>query len=68
MRHAWDDAKERVDARKRTDEGKKIYARRKETVERSFADAKQLYGIVIPARAEWRRYASNGCWPLPRRT
>lgn len=44
VRHVWDDAKERVDARRQTESGKQIYARRKETVERSFADAKQLHG------------------------
>lgn len=44
VRHVWEDAKARVDARRLTPAGKKIYARRKETVERSFADAKQLHG------------------------
>jgi hypothetical protein len=43
-RHVWEAAKERVDAQRLTAAGKKIYARRKETVERSFADAKQLHG------------------------
>ena len=44
IRHVWERAKERVDARRLTDWGKAIYKRRKETVERSFADAKQLHG------------------------
>lgn len=44
VRHVWERDKERVDARRLTPWGKKIYARRKETVERSFADAKQLHG------------------------
>jgi transposase len=44
VRHVWERAKERVDARRLTAWGKRIYARRKETVERSFADAKQLHG------------------------
>lgn len=44
VRHVWEQAKERVNARRLTPAGKKIYARRKETVERSFADAKQLHG------------------------
>lgn len=44
VRHVWERAKERVDARRLTEWGKRIYARRKETVERSFADAKQLHG------------------------
>ncbi len=36
-RHVWEDAKEEVNARRLTDRGKRLYARRKETVERSFA-------------------------------
>jgi transposase len=43
-RHVWQDARERADAHRLTYWGKLIYARRKETVERSFADAKQLFG------------------------
>jgi IS5 family transposase len=44
VRHVWDDAKERTNAHRLTPQGKTIYARRKETVERSFADAKELHG------------------------
>jgi transposase len=43
-RHVWQDARERTDAQRLTPWGKAIYKRRKETVERSFADAKQLHG------------------------
>jgi transposase len=43
-RHIWYEARERLDARRLTPWGRKIYLRRKETVERSFADAKQLHG------------------------
>lgn len=43
-RHVWEDSKERIDANRLTEYGKKLYARRKETVERSFADAKELHG------------------------
>jgi transposase len=43
-RHVWQDARERTDAHRLTSWGKAIYKRRKETVERSFADAKQLHG------------------------
>jgi transposase len=43
-RHVWQDARERSDANRLTPWGKLIYRRRKETVERSFADAKQLFG------------------------
>lgn len=44
IRHVWADARERTDAHRLTPWGKAIYKRRKETVERSFADAKQLHG------------------------
>ena len=43
-RHVWTDARQRTDANRLTAWGKAIYKRRKETVERSFADAKQLHG------------------------
>ena len=43
-RHVWADARERTDAHRLTPWGKAVYKRRKETVERSFADAKQLHG------------------------
>jgi len=43
-RHVWQDARDRTDNNRLTDWGKRIYKRRKETVERSFADAKQLHG------------------------
>jgi transposase len=43
-RHVWQDYKERLDAHRLTAQGKEIYERRKETVERSFADSKQLHG------------------------
>jgi transposase len=43
-RHVWTDARERTDSHRLTPWGKAIYKRRKETVERSFADAKQLFG------------------------
>ncbi|WP_421783607.1 IS1182 family transposase [Kiloniella litopenaei] len=43
-RHVWQDARERVDAHRLSDWGKALYKRRQETVERSFADDKQLHG------------------------
>ena len=43
-RHVWEDYKEKVDSHRLTLSGKAIYKQRKETVERSFADAKQLHG------------------------
>lgn len=44
VRHVWEDSKERINAHRLTQRGKRLYARRKETVERSFADAKELHG------------------------
>jgi len=43
-RHVWEEYKEKVDSHRKTPEGRRIYKRRKETIERSFADAKQLHG------------------------
>ena len=43
-RHVWESSRERMDQHRLHRAGKRIYKRRKETVERSFADAKQLHG------------------------
>lgn len=43
-RHVWEAYREQVRKNRLSDHGKEIYARRKETVERSFADSKQLHG------------------------
>jgi IS5 family transposase len=43
-RHVWEESRERVDAHRLTDEGRQLYKRRKETIERSFADGKELHG------------------------
>ena len=43
-RHVWQDAKQRIDNNRLSPWGKLVYRRRKETIERSFADAKQLHG------------------------
>jgi transposase len=44
-RHVWEDAKDRALDFTRSEVGSRIYARRRETVERSFADAKELHGL-----------------------
>ena len=44
-RHVWETYKEDVVKFTRTDKGRNIYKRRKETIERSFADSKQLHGL-----------------------
>jgi hypothetical protein len=43
-RHVWENEKERINQHRLSPYGKAVYKRRKETVERSFADAKQLHG------------------------
>jgi transposase len=43
-RHVWEGFKEIIAAHRLTPAGKALYKRRKETVERSFADAKELHG------------------------
>ena len=43
-RHVWEESRERVDAHRLTEAGRQLYKRRKETVERSFADGKELHG------------------------
>ncbi|WP_299378713.1 IS1182 family transposase [uncultured Kiloniella sp.] len=43
-RHVWQDIKDKTDQNRLSTWGKAVYKRRKETVERSFADAKQLHG------------------------
>ena len=44
-RHVWEDARDRVRENRLSDYGKQLYARRKETIERSFADGKELHGL-----------------------
>lgn len=43
-RHVWEDSRDWVHQNRLSEEGKALYARRKETIERSFADAKELHG------------------------
>jgi hypothetical protein len=44
-RHVWEDSKEWVRANRLSKSGKYLYRKRKETIERSFADAKELHGF-----------------------
>jgi transposase len=43
-RHVWERSKERIDQHRLMERGRQIYRQRKQTVERSFADAKELHG------------------------
>jgi len=44
QRHVWEGSKEKVVQNRKSENGEKIYKMRKETIERSFADAKELHG------------------------
>lgn len=44
-RHVWEDSREELRQHRLSEHGKVIYKRRKETIERSFADAKELHGM-----------------------
>ena len=44
-RHVWQDDLEQVDAFTKTPNGKRIYDWHKQTIERSFAEAKELHGL-----------------------
>lgn len=44
-RHVWEDYRDEMYEFTHTETGKRIYARRKETIERSFADSKELHGL-----------------------
>ncbi len=43
-RHVWEHFSEQARENRLSDYGKRVYSRRKETIERSFADSKQLHG------------------------
>lgn len=44
-RHVWEEYKDKTMAFLKTEKGKHIYKMRKETIERSFADSKELHGL-----------------------
>lgn len=44
-RHVWEDYKDEVFKFTKTEKGKSIYNRRKQKIERSFADSKNLHGL-----------------------
>ena len=59
-RHVWENHKDDNKNFLRTEKGKGIYNRRKETVERSFADSKNLHGLRY-ARFRGREKVSEQC-------
>ena len=52
-RHIWQDAMDAVEQIRKTDVGKGLYAMRKQTIERVFADAKENTPCVIPTIEAW---------------
>jgi hypothetical protein len=44
-RHVWEEHKDKVYHFTRSEKGRRLYKKRKETVERSFADSKELHGL-----------------------
>lgn len=60
VRHVWEDDREQINRNRLTDWGKKVYERRRETVERSFADAKELHAHRY-ARYRGRRRVMGQC-------
>jgi len=59
-RHVWAESHELINSNRNTDRGKYIKRRRSETVERSFADAKQLHGYRY-ARFRGRSKVEEQC-------
>ncbi|WPC39366.1 IS1182 family transposase [Clostridium sp. JS66] len=59
-RHVWEDYKEEVFKFTKTEKGKSIYNRRKEKIERSFADSKNLHGLRY-ARLRGIKKVSEQC-------
>lgn len=49
-RHVWEAEKEKVRQNKRTQSGHQLYKLRSQTIERSFADAKELHGFRYARR------------------
>lgn len=58
IRHVWGDSHDKINSNRYSEEGKYIKQRRSETVERSFADAKQLHGYRY-ARFRGREKVEN---------
>ena len=59
-RHVWGDSHDLINSNRYTERGKYIKQRRSETVERSFADAKQLHGYRY-ARFRGKSKVENQC-------
>lgn len=59
-RHIWESSREWVRMNRLMPRGKELYARRKETIERCFADAKELHGMRY-ARYRGRERVQEQC-------
>jgi hypothetical protein len=58
-RYLWEGYLEEADHLRHTPQNKEIYAKRKETIERVFADAKEKHGMNLKKMASW-------AWKTPR--
>ena len=58
-RHVWQDALDGVIALTKSEKGRRIYGWRKETIERSFAEAKKTTAFAMPACSESGTCANN---------
>ena len=55
LRHIWKDYEELADDARYTPEYEKLYTKRKETIERVFADAKETHAMRYPFTVVWPR-------------
>jgi len=58
-RHLWEDYRDEIYEFTQTEQGKKIYDRRKETIERSFADSKEFHGLRYCRMRGLKRFLSK---------
>ncbi|AJX53042.1 transposase DDE domain protein [Burkholderia mallei] len=67
-RHVWERAKERVDARRLTEWGQRIYARRSRRWSAASPMPSSCMGTVMPVCVGYARWPSSACWPRRHRT
>jgi hypothetical protein len=60
-RHSWEDSRERLRERRLSPAGRELYKYRKENIERSFADAKELHGLRYAGMRGLARVRGNVC-------
>ena len=58
-RYVWEDYRDEVYVFTHTDEGKKIYAKRKEKIKHSFAESKEPHGLRYCVCAETKEFPNS---------